>query len=244
MKILAINGSPRGEDSNTMRMLNPMIKGMKAAGAKVEVIHLAKQKINYCVGCFTCWIKTPGKCVFKDDMVSILNKVNEADTLIFGTPLYFYTMTGMMKTFLERMLPLAEPFLVEINNKSSHPIRRSYPWKMVLVSNAGFPEKEHFESLILTFQKVAESLTAHNRLDAVVLRTHGEVLKIDRFHDQLQQIFEALELAGMEFVQNEKISQSTLDSIEKNIFPDERKQMIEKINKYWQLEIQRHQNRN
>jgi len=62
MKILALNSSPRtGSQSKTELMLNHLVKGMREAGADVEVVNLRKKKINNCIGCFTCWTKTPGK---------------------------------------------------------------------------------------------------------------------------------------------------------------------------------------
>jgi len=63
MKVLAINGSPRGEKSSTIHILNPLLEGMRKAGAETEVVHLCKLKIQHCLGCYVCWTKTPGKCV-------------------------------------------------------------------------------------------------------------------------------------------------------------------------------------
>jgi multimeric flavodoxin WrbA len=73
MKVLAINSSARiGGESKTELILNHLIKGMEEEGAKVEVVNIFKKKINYCIGCFTCWTKTPGECVHKDDMTKDL----------------------------------------------------------------------------------------------------------------------------------------------------------------------------
>ena len=73
MKILALNSSPRtGGQSKTELMLNHLVEGMQDAGAEVEVINLHAKKINYCIGCYTCWTKTPGKCLHKDDMTEEL----------------------------------------------------------------------------------------------------------------------------------------------------------------------------
>lgn len=69
MKILALNSSPRtGGESLTELMLGHLTAGMTAAGAKVEIINLREKTIKNCIGCFTCWTKTPGKCLHKDDM--------------------------------------------------------------------------------------------------------------------------------------------------------------------------------
>ena len=95
MKILAINSSPRtGGQSKTELMLNHLIEGMQEAGADVEVVNLRGKKINYCIGCFTCWTKTPGQCIHKDDMTKeLFPKWQNSDLVVYATPLYHYTVT-------------------------------------------------------------------------------------------------------------------------------------------------------
>ena len=64
MKVLAINSSLRkGGESRTELMMNDLVEGMREAGAEVEVVHLRQKNIKYCIGCFTCMTKTPGKGV-------------------------------------------------------------------------------------------------------------------------------------------------------------------------------------
>jgi multimeric flavodoxin WrbA len=60
---MAVNGSPRNEKSSTSHILTPLLEGMRAAGATTELVHLGKLQIKPCLGCFLCWVKTPGKCV-------------------------------------------------------------------------------------------------------------------------------------------------------------------------------------
>ena len=102
MKILAINGSPRGKKSNTDRILQPFLAGAREAGAETETVYLKEHKINYCLGCFNCWTVTPGVCVQKDDMAALLEKIRGVDMLIYASPLYIFNVTAQMKTFLDR----------------------------------------------------------------------------------------------------------------------------------------------
>ena len=99
MKVIAINASPRGSKSCTDKILHHLLEGINQTGAETETIYLANKKIHHCIGCFTCWLKTPGKCVFEDDMNPILEKFVDADLVIYGTPLYCFTMTGLLKNF-------------------------------------------------------------------------------------------------------------------------------------------------
>ncbi len=112
MYVLALNGSPRLENSSTFHMLKPLLEGMEKGGATTEVIPIARLHLKGCQGCFSCWTKTPGVCIHKDSMAEVLPKYIQADFLIFGTPLYYFLMSGQMKTFIDRLLPLSEPSLV------------------------------------------------------------------------------------------------------------------------------------
>ncbi len=67
MKVLALNSSPRGAgQSKTNLMLTPLVEGMQNAGAEVEFIELRRKTIKNCIGCYTCWTKTPGKWIHKE----------------------------------------------------------------------------------------------------------------------------------------------------------------------------------
>ncbi|WP_291328247.1 flavodoxin family protein [Desulfovibrio sp. UCD-KL4C] len=104
MKAIAVNGSPR-KKGNTATLLEHALNGAKAKGADVEVVNLYGLKYKGCISCFECKKnggKSYGKCVVKDELTSILEKISEADVLIMGTPIYFSSETGEMRSFLER----------------------------------------------------------------------------------------------------------------------------------------------
>ena len=101
--VLIISTSLRG-GSNSELLAKECAKGAEEAGNRVELLSLKGKKIQYCIGCLSC-IKT-GKCVQKDDAPEIMEKLRRADVLIFATPIYYYEMSGQMKTLLDRMNPL------------------------------------------------------------------------------------------------------------------------------------------
>ena len=102
-KVLVITTSLRAK-SNSDILAERLIAGAKDAGHEVEKISLKGKKIGFCIGCFGC-LKTQ-KCVQKDDAADIIEKVKEADTLVFVTPIYYYEMSGQMKTLIDRINPL------------------------------------------------------------------------------------------------------------------------------------------
>ena len=99
MKIFAINSSPRSRgQSKTDLMLNQLVEGMRDAGARVEVVNLREKNIKNCIGCYTCWTKTPGKCLHKDDMThELYQKWQESDLVVYATPLYNYAVNATLK---------------------------------------------------------------------------------------------------------------------------------------------------
>lgn len=92
------------KNGNSDRMAQEFVKGAKEAGHEVEQICLSGQKLECCRGCFAC--QKTMKCVIQDDVADILQKMKNADVVVFATPVYFYGMCGTMKTFLDRTYPL------------------------------------------------------------------------------------------------------------------------------------------
>ena len=100
-KVLIISASPRrGGNSDTL--CDQFMMGANEAGNKAEKIFLQDKKINYCTGCGICTKNGKG-CVQKDDMAEILEKMIAADVIVMATPVYFYSMNGQMKTFIDRV---------------------------------------------------------------------------------------------------------------------------------------------
>jgi len=212
MKVLAINASPRGDKSCTDKILHPLLEGMRQAGAETETIYLASKKIHHCIGCFTCWLKTPGKCVFADDMGSILEKFVTADLVIYGTPLYCFTMTGLLKNFLDRSIPRVLPFMeMSKSGLVFHPSRHpEKPKKHFLVSPCGFPELKHFDALVATIKQLVNSSEKDEYLGEI-LRPSAEMMNMDipEFQSITKSYIELLKDAGKQLIEKNKIDQDT-----------------------------------
>lgn len=216
MKVIAINSSPRADGvSKTKMMLDALVEGMRDAGAEVETIHLCQKTIKNCVGCYTCWTKTPGICVHKDDMaVELFPKWLEADIAIYATPLYYFTMNATMKAFMERTLPVAEPFLHRDDGRTYHSLRQKPP-EAVVLSVAGFPEPSVFAQLSLYVRFLfGKSLVAE------IYRPAAELMSLPEMTETTKDILEATAQAGRELVQSKKISQMTMERISQPVVED------------------------
>lgn len=101
-KVLIISASPR-KNGNSDILCDRFAKGAEESGHQPEKVFLASQAIGYCRGCGVC--NDTHKCVQKDDMADILDKMVNADVIVLATPVYFYSMDGQMKTFIDRTVP-------------------------------------------------------------------------------------------------------------------------------------------
>ncbi|QIB70485.1 flavodoxin family protein [Aminipila butyrica] len=106
MKVIAINGSPR-KTQNTATLLEKALEGAKSQGAETELIHLYDLEYKGCVSCFACKLKdgkSYGKCAYRDGLTMVLKKIEKVDAIILGSPIYFESVTGEMRSFLERLM--------------------------------------------------------------------------------------------------------------------------------------------
>lgn len=102
-KVLVISTSLRGV-SNSHELAEAFAQGAKEAGNEAELVTLHHKEIKFCIGCLKC--QETGKCVINDDVAEIMSKLHDADVVCFATPIYYYEMSGQMKTLLDRFNPL------------------------------------------------------------------------------------------------------------------------------------------
>ena len=106
MKIVAINGSYRGEKGLTSAFIKLIFSGAREAGAECEEIPLSKYRINHCLACDQCHTSDHYlQCVYhdRDDAADIFKKIAAADLVIYATPVYVFGISGLLKIFLERL---------------------------------------------------------------------------------------------------------------------------------------------
>lgn len=105
MKVLGINGSPKGARSQTLKLVSSALEGARKAGAEIELLDVCKLNIRYCIGCGSCYER--GVCVHEDDLPVVLSKLGESDGLVLGSPVYMESVTGQLKTLLDRLTDAA-----------------------------------------------------------------------------------------------------------------------------------------
>ena len=230
MKVIFFNGSPRGQESNTHRIAEPLLAGATAAGADVEDVFLMEKNIEHCLGCFHCWTKTPGKCCINDDMEELMGLFLESDIAGMGTPVYGLFMTGLLKNFLDRMLPLATPHIQKGNDGGFYHNGRiqRYP-QQFFIANSGFPGDHNFDLL--------NTLLQHQPQLLKVYRNCGEALPrpTEAIRPAVNRFYAALYTAGEQMVLEGKVSEEIQRSIQAPIMSDEA--YMEMANQHWDEEL-------
>lgn len=106
MKIIGVNGGPR-KKWNTATLLRKALEGAASQGSEIQLVHLYDLDFKGCISCFACKTKggkSYGRCAVKDGISAVLRGVEEADALILGSPIYYGTVSGEMRSFMERLL--------------------------------------------------------------------------------------------------------------------------------------------
>lgn len=226
MRVIVLQASPLMDKGNTSRILTPFLDGLKDEGADVEVFYTEKLNIGRCKGDLGCWVKTPGVCFQSDDMSMLLPRLSRSDVWVFATPVYMDGMTGPLKTLVDRMQPLAEPFMEVFDGHNFHLMRETLPHgKIVLVANCGFWEKDNFDPL-LAFVK-AFSRNVRRDFAGALLRPHGPAMRLVA-GETLKDIFVAAHAAGRELAVSGRISERLMTAVSREIMP--RNEYIDMIN--------------
>lgn len=107
MKVLAINGSPKAK-GNTAYAIQIVLAELEKSGIETEILTIGNKTINGCTGCGMCFRNKDEKCIIKgDDLNDWIQKMKEADGLIFGSPVYYAALNGTMKAFMDRAFYVA-----------------------------------------------------------------------------------------------------------------------------------------
>ena len=215
MKVLVLNGSPKGERSNTYRLTSAFLDGLRQVQqAEVEVLEVGKLHLLPCRGCFACWSKTPGKCVLQDDMAGVIEKLLAADVLIWSFPLYYFGIPGQLKLLIDRQLPMSLPFMTD-NVSGGHPSRYDRSGqRQVVISTCGFYTAEgNYAAVDAQFARLcgADGYTA-------IYCGQGELFRVPELRQRTDAYLEHVKQAGAEFARG-AVTEETACALRQPLFP-------------------------
>jgi multimeric flavodoxin WrbA len=223
MKITVFNGSPRGKRGTTNVLVKAFLAGASEAGAEVENIFLVEKKIKHCLGCIACWVKTPGKCIQKDDMEELIEKFMGADISIFATPIHIDNLSGILKNFLDRLIATRMPYFeVHTDGETRHLNRHDQQPKIMMISSCGYPEQSQFQVIRLWLKRFSRNFDME--VAGEIYRSWGWLIKAqnEELQPKIRDYKNLLVKAGREVVENMKLSAETAAELEKPILPKEK----------------------
>ena len=160
-KILLLRGNTR-EKGYTKYFTDLFVQGVRETDASLKDVTLPLRDIRACLGCYACWVSTPGRCVQRDDMDELLPEFQAADVLVCATPLYFYTMSSDMKRFFERTLPVTREGLVATpQGLLRNRIRDPEQWRkktLITIVVGALRDLETFRGVNETFKLLADGM--------------------------------------------------------------------------------------
>ena len=106
MKVVAFNGSPKSE-GNTYHAIKILADELENQGIEVEIIHVGNKVIRGCTACNSCFKSRNERCIIDDEVNNWIQKIKEADGIIFGSPVHFSSIGATMKSFLDRAMYVA-----------------------------------------------------------------------------------------------------------------------------------------
>lgn len=218
MKILLINGSPKGERSNSLKLARAFAEGIGSrAETELEIVDVSRADIQSCRGCFACWKNNEGRCVIKDDMAEILKKYLAADVILWSFGLYYFSVPSKLKALIDRQLPMVLPFMEKDSESGSHPSRYDLSAKRyAVVSTCGFYAAEgNYDSVNLMFDHF---LGKDNY--AKIYCSQGELFGVKALKSRTDEYLEIVREAGEEFAEG-AISDETMEELAEPLYPRE-----------------------
>jgi hypothetical protein len=187
VKAILLNGGKL--DNQEMTKIRSIVtKEFNDCGWEIENIDLENLSISKCLGCFGCWVKTPGICVINDEGRTIAEKVIQSDIVIFFTPVVFGGYSSELKKAIDRLIPLISPIFTKINNETHHkPRYAKYPSLL----GVGILSQENGEKAKL-FRVLVErnAINFHSpsyTSDVLVIRQSDEIIN-NKVHELLMKV--------------------------------------------------------
>ncbi len=200
-RVIAVNSSPHRDNGYTHLILKPFLEGIRLAGGDVELFYTRDLTINPCLADIYCWGDGDGTCSQDDDMRMLLPKLADATIWILATPLYFSGVSGQMKNFMDRLLPLGLPKVVVQYGHTGHPVRKPIlNSKVVLVTNCGLYERDNFDAILSHIRAFCKNVG--REFAGALIRPHGWVVGKEMPED----IVTAAKNAGRQLIKEGTIS--------------------------------------
>ena len=235
-KVLVLNGSPKQNNSSTMVITNAFIEGLKAeADIDLEIINVQSLKVKPCIDCLSCWGRTEGECIIKDDDVAMVKeKILGADIIIESFPLFFFSMPGILKLLTDRLLSMMLTYRGHKppeDGSSFHGLRYYDSNKrFVVISSCAYTEVDKVYDAVKAQFDFIVGKNGYTGIYVPQVKTLVELnseAKLNRFKEKFIE-------AGKKFMADGFLDEETLKGLSKPPFSEGAYKIF--LNQFWQEE--------
>ena len=215
MKVLVINASANKERSTTLKLTKTFLEGLEVEASEVEFVTTIGLNINPCRACYACWIKTSGKCVQKDDATEVMEKIRQADLVIWSIPLYAYGVPSHCKALMDRTVSFNSPLMyIDSDGIAHHYGYEEGTKKTVLISTAGLPNmRGNFDGLLFAMRHM------YGKNISYICCAEGSLFMSPDTEIFTVPYLKKVKQAGAEYKETERISDETQAYLDTPMLP-------------------------
>ena len=183
MRVTILNGNPTPAEGVFGEYLAQFQRALESRGHLVSALILRDMEITPCVGCFGCWVRTPGECVVPDASAEVCRAVIQSDLTVFASPLVMGYVSAVMKKAMDKLLPLILPYFAVIHHETHHRRRyERYPALGVLLEAGAGGDQVDVEITERLFERFA-------------INFHASLQFVAQVGDPLEEVVDAVETA-------------------------------------------------
>ena len=158
MRIANFDGDARGPGSALDREITLFIEEAAACGDRCERLRLADLKLHQCVGCFDCWVKTPGRCRLRDDGARLVAALVRADVVVFAAPMRMGFVASLLKRANDRAIPILLPY-IDVMGGECHHLVRYHALDVALLVERGDATAEELAATERIYKRLAKNMS-------------------------------------------------------------------------------------
>lgn len=159
MKVTILNGNPNAENVEFDNYLKNLSDSLESSKHTVTILKLRETDIRYCIGCWGCWIKTPGECIVADGSHEICRQYINSDLVLFASPAIMGFTSALLKKAHDKLIPLLLPYTEFVQNESHHVARyEKYPLMGLLLGKSKDTDEEDIKIISDIYKRDAINL--------------------------------------------------------------------------------------
>ena len=181
-QVLILNGAPSGTYTLDNRV-SQLLQALQQREISADQVVLRELSIRHCTGCWSCWVKTPGECIHRDDAADVLRRILQADLLLMASPLLMGYPSAVLKRFMDRMIPLVHPYIQWDRGECHHQARYAhYPQMGLYLEKESDTDADDMEIVCDLMSRAARNMKTS------LLFTHTLEDNLDEVCDEINRL--------------------------------------------------------